>query len=121
MRRLSFRSLLFLLALVMQTATGGMAFAGTLAGVPGLSAGCAQADAGVHQAGSAHSGHHKRHACELCQLCAGANASAAAIVTSDYRLAFRDDGARLGLDLSLNAPPAAPSERGQQPRAPPIF
>ena len=41
MRRLTLRSLLFLLALVMQTATGGMTFAGTHAGVPGVSADCA--------------------------------------------------------------------------------
>ncbi len=117
MRRLSLRSLLFVLALVMQSVTGGMAFGGTFAGVPGVSADCALAKSGVHQTAPAHGGHHGQHDCVSCQLCAAA-AAALAVVTSYYRVAF-DDGARLDLDLAFNRPRAALSQRTQQPRAPP--
>ena len=117
MKRLSLRSLLFLLALVMQTATGGMAFGGTSAGVPGASADCALTKSGVHQTAPAHGGRHGQHDCVSCQFCAAA-AAALAIVTSDYRVAF-DNGARLDLDLAFDHAPAALNQRTQQPRAPP--
>ena len=118
MRRLSLRSLLFVLALVMQTATGGMTFAGTHAGVPGVSADCALAKSGVHQTAPAHGGHHGQHDCVSCQFCAAA-AAALAVVTSYYRVAF-DHAAPFDLDLEFNRAPAALSQRTQQPRAPPV-
>ncbi|MGA3065119.1 MAG: DUF2946 family protein [Methylocystis sp.] len=118
MRRLSLRSLLFLLALVMQTATGGMTFAGTYAGVPGVSADCALTRLGDHQTAPAHGGHHGQHDCVSCQLCAAA-AAALAVVTSYYRVAF-DHAAPFDLDLEFNRAPAALSQRTQQPRAPPV-
>jgi len=118
MRRLSFRSLLFLLALVMQTATGGMTFAGTHAGVPGVSSDCALTRSGEHQTAPAHGGRHGQHDCVSCQLCAGA-AAALAVVTSYYRLAF-ERAAPFDLDLEFNRAPAALNQRTQQPRAPPI-
>jgi hypothetical protein len=119
MKRLSFRSVLFLLALVMQTATSGMAFARTHSSLPGVSADCNLANSGVHQTAPAHNGHRGQHDCLMCQMCAGVGAAALAVVTSEYLLAF-DRGARQGLDLVLNSTPAASSERRQQPRAPPI-
>jgi hypothetical protein len=109
--------LLFVLALVMQTATGGMTFAGTHAGDPGVSADCALATSGVHQTAPANGGHHGQHDCASCQSCAAA-AAALAVVTSYYRVAF-DHGARLDLDPTFNRAPAALSLRTQQPRAPP--
>jgi hypothetical protein len=115
MSRLTLRSLLFVLALVMQTATGGMTFAGTHAGV---SAGCALAKSGVHQTAPANGGHNGQHDCVSCQFCAAA-AAALAVATSYYRVAF-DNGARLDLDLAFNRAPAALSRREQQPRAPPV-
>ena len=118
MRRLTLRSLLFLLALVMQTATGGMTLAGTHADVPGVSADCALKRSGVHQTAPAPGGRHGQHDCVLCQLCAGAGA-ALAVVTSYYRVAF-DHVERLDLDLAFNSAPAALSQRTQQPRAPPV-
>ncbi len=117
MRRLSFRSLLFLLALVMQTATGGMTFAGTYAGVPGVSADCALTRSGDHQTAPAHGGHHGQHDCVSCQLCAAA--AAFAVVTSYYRVAF-DVAAPFDLDLEFDRAPDASSQRTQQPRAPPV-
>jgi hypothetical protein len=118
MRRLSLRSLLFLLALVMQTAAGGMTFAGTHPGVPGVSADCALTESSVHQTAPAHGGHHGQHDCVSCQLCAAA-AAALAVVTSYYRVAF-DHAAPFDLDRKFNRAPAALSQRTQQPRAPPI-
>jgi len=118
MRRLSLRSLLFLLALVMQSVTGGMTFAGTHADVPGVSADCALDNSGVHQTAPAHGGHHGQHDCVSCQLCAAA-AAALAVVTSYYRVAF-DHPAPFDLDLEFNRAPAASSQRTQQPRAPPV-
>ena len=118
MRRLSFRSLLFLLALVMQSMTGGMTFAGTHAGVPGVSADCALTGSGGHQTAPAQGGHHGQHDCVSCQLCAGA-AAALAVVTSYYRVAF-DLAAPFDLDLEFDRAPAALSQRTQQPRAPPV-
>ena len=118
MRRLSLRSLLFVLALVMQTATGGMTFAGTHAGVPGVSSDCALTRSGVHQTTPAPGGRHGQHDCVSCQLCAGA-AAALAVVTSYYRVAF-DLAAPFDLDLEFDRALAASSQRTQQPRAPPI-
>jgi len=118
MRRLSLRSLLFLLALVMQSVTGGMTFAGTHAGVPGVSADCAVTRSGVHQTAPAHGGHQGQHDCVSCQLCAAA-AAALTIVASYYRVAF-DNAAPFDLDLEFNHAPAAVSHRTQQPRAPPV-
>ncbi len=118
MRRLTLRSLLFLLALVIQTATGGMTFAGTHAGVPGVSADCALAKSGVHQTAPAHGGHHGQHDCVSCQLCAAA-AAALAVITSYYQVAF-DRAAPFDLNLEFNHAPVALSQRTQQPRAPPV-
>ena len=118
MRRLSLRSLLFVLALVMQTATGGMTFAGTHASAPGLSADCALTKSGVHQTTPTNDGHHSQHDCVSCQFCA-AFAAALAGVTSYYRVAF-DHAAPFDLDLEFNRAPAALSQRTQQPRAPPV-
>jgi hypothetical protein len=114
MRRLSLRSLLFVLALVMQSVTGGMTFAG----VPGVSADCALTRSGVHQTAPTHDGHHGQHDCVSCQFCAAA-AAALAVVTSYYRVAF-DHAAPFNLDLEFNRAPAAISHRTQQPRAPPV-
>ncbi len=116
MRRWSLRSLLFVLALVIQTATGGTAFTGTLAGV---SADCALDGSDVHRTSPRHGGHHQQHDCVLCQVCAGGSPAALAVTASDYRVAFAD-GARLGLDLALLAAPPALSEQAHQPRAPPL-
>ena len=118
MRRLSLRSLLFVLALVMQTATGGMAFGGAQAGVPGVSADCALDRSGVHQTAPAHGGRHGQHDCVSCQFCAAAGA-ALAVVASYYRVAF-DHAAPFDLDLEFDRAPAALSQRTQQPRAPPV-
>ena len=118
MRRLTLRSLLFVLALVMQSVTGGMTFAGTHADVPGVSADCALDNSGVHQTAPAHGGHHGQHDCVSCQLCAAA-AAALAVVTSYYRVAF-DHPAPFDLDREFNRAPAALSQRTQQPRAPPV-
>jgi hypothetical protein len=117
MRRLSLRSLLFVLALVMQSVTGGMTFAGQ-PGVPGASADCALGKSDVHQTAPANGGHHGQHDCVSCQFCAAA-AAALAVVTSYYRVAF-DDAAPFDLDLEFNRAPAALSQRAQQPRAPPV-
>ena len=118
MRRLSLRSLLFVLALVMQAATGGMSYAGAHAGVPGLSAECALTKSGVHHPAPANGGHRGQHDCASCQFCAAGAAAALAVVTSYYRVAF-DHGARIDLDLAFNRAPPALSQRTQQPRAPP--
>jgi hypothetical protein len=118
MRRLSLRSLLFVLALVMQSVTGGMTFAGTHAGVPGVSADCALGKSGVHQTAPANGGHHGQHDCVSCQFCAAA-AAALAVVTSYYRVAF-DHAASFDLDPAFNRPRAALIQRAQQPRAPPV-
>jgi hypothetical protein len=118
MRRLTLRSLLFVLALVMQSVTGGMMLAGTHAGVPGASAECALTRSGVHQTAPAPGGRHGQHDCVSCQLCAAAGA-ALAVVTSYYRVAF-DHAAPFDLDLEFNRAPAALSQRTQQPRAPPV-
>jgi hypothetical protein len=118
MRRLTLRSLLFVLALVMQTATGGLTFAGAHADVQGVSAGCALAKSGVHQTTPANGGHHGQHDCVSCQFCAAA-AAALAVVTTYHRVAF-DDAAPFDLDLKFNRAPAALSQREQQPRAPPV-
>jgi hypothetical protein len=118
MRRLSLRSLLFVLALVMQSVTGGMAFGGTFAGVPGASADCALGKSSVHQTAPAHGGQHGQHDCVSCQLCAAA-AAVLAVVTSYYRVAF-DLAAPFDLDPEFDRAPAALSQRTQQPRAPPV-
>jgi hypothetical protein len=118
MRRLSLRSLLFVLALVMQTAAGGMTLAGTHASVPGVSAECALTESGVHQTAPAHGPHHGQHDCVSCQFCAAA-AVALAVVTAYYRVAF-DEPTRFDLDLEFDRAPAALSQRTQQPRAPPV-
>ncbi len=118
MRRLTLRSLLFVLALVMQSVTGGVTLAGTHAGLRGVSTDCALTRSGVHQTAPAPDGRHGQHDCVSCQFCA-AGAAALAVVASYYRVAF-DHAAPFDLDLVFDRAPAVSSQRTQQPRAPPV-
>ncbi len=117
MRRLTLRSLLFVLALVMHTATGGMTFAGTHAGVAGVAADGALTKSGVHQPAPAHGGRHGQHDCVSCQLCAAG--AALAVIANYYHVAF-DRAAPFDRDLEFDRAPVASSQRTQQPRAPPV-
>jgi len=119
MTRFSLRSLLFVLALVIQTAAGGAAPAGTFAGQAGVSVDCAVDQSGVHRPAPLHGGHHQHHGCVLCQSCGDGAGAALSVAAGDYRLAF-SDVARHGFDLEFLAALAALAGRAHQPRAPPL-
>jgi hypothetical protein len=120
MSRFSLRSLLLVLALVVQTAAGGTGFAGTVLALAGVSANCEQDKAGGHQAPPVQNSSQHKHDCLSCQLCVADGAAAANLVAHSYQLAFRDS-VPLDFGLERRAYPTAPGQRAHQPRAPPTL
>ncbi len=116
MRRLSFRLILLVLALVLQAAAGGNAIAGrsgSRAGVA-VSLHCDSGGAGEHQAPA-----DRKHDCLSCPLCTF-SALSAPLVGVGPNVPLLRPGIRLGAELEYLSPPAAKIGRTHQPRAPPV-
>jgi hypothetical protein len=112
MRRFSFRSILLVLALVVQASAGGNAFAG-LSGSVAVSQYCDDGGTGQHQAPA-----ERKHDCLSCPLCAF-SALSAPLVGSGPNVLILRPGISLDAEPEFLAPSATKIGRAHQPRAPP--